>query len=172
MNPWRKTKRNHGLEHATIALLLGRPTGEGRPVAGYSIPGGFFVVGDIPTERVKDAAREALRLMQEGERGLAVSPFCGTTILVTAALATAASVGGYPRAGGARADTTALSPTRRWRSSPRGRSAASFRSAARPPPTSARCPSSASRRNASAPSASTGSPRASTSSGRGGQSRA
>ena len=100
MNPWRKTKRNHGLEHATIALLLGRPTGEGRPVAGYSIPGGFFVVGDIPTTRVEDAAREALRLMQEGERGLAVSPFCGTTILVTAALATAASVGGYQRAGG------------------------------------------------------------------------
>ena len=100
MNPWRKTKRNHGLEHATISLLLGRPTGAGRPVAGYSIPTGFIVVGDIPTARVEEAAHEALRLMQNGERGLAVSPFCGTTILVTAALAAAASINGYQRAGG------------------------------------------------------------------------
>ena len=99
MNPWEKTKRNHGLEHATIALLLASPTG-GRPMAGYSIPTGFFVLGDISTQRVEEAAHEALRLMQAGERGLAVSPFCGTNIVVGAGLATAASLAGYHAAGG------------------------------------------------------------------------
>ena len=99
MNPWQKTKRNHGLEHATIALLLS-PSVSGRPVAGYSIPPGFFVLGDIPTQQVEESAHEALRRMQAGEGNLAVSPFCGTNIVVGAALATMASLGGYRMAGG------------------------------------------------------------------------
>ena len=99
MNPWEKTKRNHGLEHATIALLLS-PAVSGRPLAGYSIPMGFLVLGDIPTQQVEESAHEALRLMQAGEHGLAVSPFCGTNIVVGAGLATAASLAGYRMAGG------------------------------------------------------------------------
>lgn len=99
MNPWQKTKRNHGLEHATIALLLS-PSVSGRPVAGYSIPLGFLVLGDIPTAQVEESAHEALRRMQAGEGGLAVSPFCGTNIVVGAGLATVASLAGYRMAGG------------------------------------------------------------------------
>ena len=99
MNPWAKTKRNHGLEHATIGLLL-LPSVNGRPVAGYSIPAGFLVLGDIPTHQVEESAKEALRRMQAGEANLAVSPFCGTNIVVGAALATMASLGGYRMAGG------------------------------------------------------------------------
>ena len=99
MNLWEKTKRNHGLEHATIALLLS-PSAKGRPVAGYSIPMGFLVIGDIPTQQVEESAHEALRLMQAGQRGLAVSPFCGTNIVVGAGLATIASLAGYRMAGG------------------------------------------------------------------------
>ena len=66
MDPWAKTKRNHGLEHATISLLL-LPSASGRPVAGYSIPAGFLVLGDIPTQQVEESAHEALRRMQAGE---------------------------------------------------------------------------------------------------------
>ena len=99
MNPWEKTKRNHGLEHATIALLLS-PSVSGRPVAGYSIPLGFLVLGDIPTQQVEESAHEALRRMQAGEGNLAVSPFCGTNIVVGAALATMASLAGFRMAGG------------------------------------------------------------------------
>ena len=99
MDPWAKTKRNHGLEHATISLLL-LPSASGRPVAGYSIPAGFLVLGDIPTQQVEESAHEALRRMQAGEGNLAVSPFCGTNIVVGAALATMASLGGYRMAGG------------------------------------------------------------------------
>lgn len=87
MNSFERTRRNHGLEHATIGLLLERP--EGRHIrAGYSIPGGFFLLGSVPTDAVAAAAREALHRMQSGEAELAISPYCGTNIVVGAALTT------------------------------------------------------------------------------------
>ena len=98
LNPWQKTKRNHGLEHATIALLLSDVHGA-RPMAGYSIATGFLVVGHLTTEQVEASANDALRRMQTGEGGLAVSPFCGTNIVVGAGLASAASLAGYHMAG-------------------------------------------------------------------------
>jgi hypothetical protein len=94
MNFWEKTKRNHGLEHGTISLLLSRIPHD-QPMAGYSIPAGFFVVGDVTTEQIRETANEALTRMQAGEADLAISPFCGTNIVVGAALATAGSLIGY-----------------------------------------------------------------------------
>ena len=94
MNFWEKTKRNHGLEHGTISLLLTRSPHD-RPMAGYSIPAGFFVVGDVTTEQVEACAREALARMQAGDADLAISPFCGTNIVVGAALTTLGTLAGY-----------------------------------------------------------------------------
>jgi hypothetical protein len=72
-------RRNHGLEHATITILSERfPT---RPLAGYSIPGGFFLLGDVPTEHVRDAVVQALYRMGNGERHLAIHPNCGTNFV-------------------------------------------------------------------------------------------
>ncbi len=98
MHLWDKTKRNHGLEHGTITLLLAEAS-TSKPMAGYSIPGGFFVVGDVTTEQVRSCADEALDRMKNGETELAVSPFCGTNLIVGAGLATAATLAGY-RIGG------------------------------------------------------------------------
>ena len=98
MNIWEKTKRNHGLEHGTISLIMSRLP-HSQPMAGYSIPLGFFVVGDVTTEQVKTCSAEALSRMQAGEADLAVSPFCGTNIVVGAALTTMATLGGYKAAG-------------------------------------------------------------------------
>ena len=98
MNIWDKTKRNHGLEHGTISLILSGLQHH-QPMAGYSIPGGFFVVGDVTTDQVKDCSREALSRMQRGEEELAVSPFCGTNIVVTAMLTSLSSVIGYTLGG-------------------------------------------------------------------------
>ena len=98
MNIWDKTKRNHGLEHGTISLLLGRLTHH-QPMAGYSLPSGFLVVGDVTTDQVESCASEALSRMQAGEADLAVSPFCGTNIVVGAALTTLATLAGYSSAG-------------------------------------------------------------------------
>lgn len=94
MNFWDKVRRNHGLEHATISLLLTKHAYE-KPMAGYSIPNGFLVIGSVKTEEVELAARDALARMQAGEADLAISPFCGTNIVVAAALTTIGSLAGY-----------------------------------------------------------------------------
>jgi hypothetical protein len=87
MHAWEKTRRNHGLEHATIALLAQRGLA-GHIIAGNSTPGGFFIYGDVPEGEVERSANDALAKMRNGEAELAVSPFCGTNIVVGGALAT------------------------------------------------------------------------------------
>ncbi len=57
-------------------------------------------MGNMEAGEVEDAAREALQRMQDGERGLAVSPFCGTNIVVAAGLSTVAALAGRRLAGG------------------------------------------------------------------------
>ena len=99
MHFWEKTKRNHGLEHGTISLLLNRVPHD-QPLAGYSIPGGFFVLGNLSTEQIAECSTEALTRMQAGEADLAISPFCGTNIVVGAALSTLGTLAGYRMAGG------------------------------------------------------------------------
>ena len=98
MGLWERTRKNHGLEHATISLLLQHIT-PNRVFAGYSIPAGFFVLGDVPTEAVEQYANEALARMKAGEADLAVSPFCGTNLVVAAALTTVGTLGALRFAG-------------------------------------------------------------------------
>ena len=74
-----RIRRNHGLEHATLNILSMRfPY---RPLAGYSFPGGFFLVGDVPTEEVRAAVFQALTRLNNGEHSLAIHPNCGTNFL-------------------------------------------------------------------------------------------
>ena len=47
----------------------------------------FSCTPDLSTETVESAAREALERMQHGEAHLAVSPFCGTNVVIAAAMA-------------------------------------------------------------------------------------
>ena len=76
-----RIRRNHGLEHATITILSQRFPN--RPLAGYSSPGGFFLLGNVPTEHVREAVVEALVRMNNGERHLAVHPNCGTNYVAS-----------------------------------------------------------------------------------------
>lgn len=77
-------RRNHALEHATVACLLQKLGGKERVVGRAGLTG-FYLYGDLPAEMVEEAAKEALQRLQKGERGLAVAPFCGTN-LATAAI--------------------------------------------------------------------------------------
>jgi hypothetical protein len=80
-----RIRRNHGLEHATISLLTQRfPY---RRMAGYSYPGGFFLLGDVPTDQVREVVAQALSRMNNGERYLAVHPNCGTNYAVSGLMA-------------------------------------------------------------------------------------
>jgi uncharacterized protein DUF6391 len=83
----RRTRRNHGLEHATVHVL-------GKPVSGRSDAGGFWIMGDVETDELERAAREALRRMQNGEHKLAVHPNCGTGLVTTGLMATLAGMAG------------------------------------------------------------------------------
>jgi hypothetical protein len=76
-----RIRRNHGLEHATITILSQHFPH--RPLAGYSYPSGFFLLGDVPTEEVRAAVVQALFRMSNGERTLAVHPNCGTNLIVS-----------------------------------------------------------------------------------------
>jgi hypothetical protein len=78
-------RRNHALEHATISILLSR-LGPMR-IVGRAVSDGFYIYGDIPTERLREYADEALMRLQRGEAHLAVSPLCGTNIAVAGVLA-------------------------------------------------------------------------------------
>ena len=99
MNLWHKTIRNHGLEHATISLLMQEFKLRG-PLAGYSIPYGYFILGNATSDQIRKSVALALLQFQDGEKGLASSPYCGTIILTSATLATIASLASYKLSGG------------------------------------------------------------------------
>jgi hypothetical protein len=82
-------RRNHALEHATIAVMLNR-LGPMR-VVGRASPDGFYVWANVATERLREFAGEALARLQRGESHLAVSPLCGTNLVVAGVLAGAGS---------------------------------------------------------------------------------
>lgn len=83
--PISRVRRNHGLEHATLHVLAERFPG--KPLAGHSDLGGFWIIGELETPDVVSAVDEALRRLQAGERRLAVHPNCGTNFATAGALA-------------------------------------------------------------------------------------
>lgn len=89
----RRTRRNHGLEHATVHILYGQI--KNLRVAGRSTSGGFMLIGDVPTEAVQKAADDALRRMRAGEHRLAVHPNCGTNLATTGLLTALVGLFGF-----------------------------------------------------------------------------
>lgn len=83
--PVRRVRRNHGLEHATIHIMSKRV--RHISMAGRAVVDGFFVYGNVETEDLLKAAREAIERMRKGEHILAIHPNCGTG-LVTAGFLT------------------------------------------------------------------------------------
>ena len=79
----RRIRKNHALEHATISIAMSKTDKQGI-VAGNSTQGGFLVYGGIPTDVLTESAREALDRLKSGEKELAISPHCGTNIVVAA----------------------------------------------------------------------------------------
>jgi len=76
-----RIRRNHGLEHATITILS--QLFPHRPLAGYSFPAGFLLVGDVSTEELREAVIQALARMNNGEHSLAIHPNCGTNFVAS-----------------------------------------------------------------------------------------
>jgi hypothetical protein len=105
----RRTRQHHALEHATIHLLAA--TNPYVSLAGWSDPLGFTLFGDVATEDVWRAVRQALLRLQAGEAALARHPNCGTNLATTVVLVTAAALlgsGGKQRHIADRITTTGL----------------------------------------------------------------
>jgi hypothetical protein len=88
----RKTRRNHGLEHATITILSGR--NPNLSMAGHSDADGFTLWGEVATVDVERAANEALSRMKRGETNLAIHPNCGTNLVTQGSLVSLAALAG------------------------------------------------------------------------------
>lgn len=76
-----RTRRNHGLEHATLNLLA--KTHPRKPFAGHSDTGGFWILGDIPTDELNQTITDALEKLRSGQSSLAIHQNCGTNLLVS-----------------------------------------------------------------------------------------
>ena len=88
-----RTRRNHGLEHATITLLSQRLRGVA--LIGRSTPQGFHLYGNVSTEQLHQAVHEALDRMKAGETHLAVHPNCGTNFVTAGVFAGLAAYLGF-----------------------------------------------------------------------------
>jgi hypothetical protein len=86
----RRTRRNHGLEHATIHMLAHKV--KDLRMVGRSDSKGFWLWGEVSTDEVRSAVDSALSRMRNGEHGLAIHPNCGTNLVTVAALGTAATM--------------------------------------------------------------------------------
>ena len=84
-------RRNHALEHATIAVLLAK-VGPNTRLVGRASGDGFYIYGKVPTDKIRESAAEGLARLKEGESQLAVSPLCGTNLAVAGVLAGLASL--------------------------------------------------------------------------------
>lgn len=84
-----RVRRNHGLEHATLHVLSRRHPGQ--PLSGHSDTGGFWLVGNVPTEEVYSAVQEALVRLNAGEGSLAVHQNCGTNFVISGSMAALAA---------------------------------------------------------------------------------
>lgn len=83
--PVSRIRRNHGLEHATLHLLSKRYPKTS--LAGHSDMGGFWILGEVETEDVRQTVDEALERMRNGEEDLAVHPNCGTNFVTAGTFA-------------------------------------------------------------------------------------
>jgi hypothetical protein len=83
--PISRIRRNHALEHATLQVLSRKAPR--MMAAGYSDTKGFFVIGKVSTDLLREAVNEALRRLQSGEEELAIHPTCGTNFATTGIVA-------------------------------------------------------------------------------------
>lgn len=76
MNPLLNIRKHHAIEHASINIFHSRfPSPQ---LAGYSDLQGFWILGDVETDKLMAAVDEALTRLRAGERSLAIHPNCGT----------------------------------------------------------------------------------------------
>ena len=85
LDPISRVRRNHALEHATLTILSERH--KNLRVAARSSLWGFYIYGNVPTEKVIAAAQEGLRRLKAGQHHMAIHQTCGTNLVIAGILA-------------------------------------------------------------------------------------
>jgi hypothetical protein len=91
-----RTRRNHGLEHATVTVISEKH--KGIRLSGRATAHGFYIYGQVKTEDLTEAVREALQRLKNGEARLAVHPNCGTSFVAKGLASAFAAYWGFGRA--------------------------------------------------------------------------
>lgn len=89
--PIKRIRQNHALEHATIHML----NRQHYVLSGRASLTGYVIMGDVPTEKVKKAAEEALSRLRDGQKKLAVHPNCGTNLVTAGMMFTSIAAVGF-----------------------------------------------------------------------------
>ncbi len=76
----KKVRKNHAMEHATINII--EEKSGLTALSGMAFENGFSIRGMIDPDEIIGISREAQRRLSSGEKGLALSRRCGTTIVV------------------------------------------------------------------------------------------
>jgi hypothetical protein len=96
MNLIQAIRRHHAIEHASLSIVTAKYPE--LHLAGYSDHQGFWVVGDVETDKMLAAVDEAIVRLQAGESELAIHPNCGTNFaaagLIAGSLAWLCMLGG------------------------------------------------------------------------------
>ena len=87
----RRARRNHALEHATINVILRKQ--RRTLLTGMPDEEGFHLRGRVPSDVVATSAQEALRLLRDGQKHLAVHQRCPTSLTATQLLLAAIFTG-------------------------------------------------------------------------------
>jgi len=87
----KRIRRNHALEHATIHML----NRQNYILSGRASSSGYIVMGDVPSEKIEAAARDALARLKRGQAQLAVHPNCGTNLVTTGVITTSIAALGF-----------------------------------------------------------------------------
>ena len=83
--PISMVRRNHGLEHATLNLLAAEFPHVS--FAGHSDDKGFWIIGEVSTDKLLEMVQQALKRMNAGEKKLAVHANCGTNYVTAGVIA-------------------------------------------------------------------------------------
>lgn len=83
--PLSAIRRNHGLEHATMNLLAAEFPHTS--FAGHSDAKGFWIIGNVSTDKLLEIVQTALKRMKGGESTLALHANCGTNYVTTGLIA-------------------------------------------------------------------------------------
>jgi hypothetical protein len=94
-NPISRIRKHHAIEHASLTIIHAKYPS--LSLAGYSDSVGFWIVGQVETDKIIAAVDEAIVRLQAGEKTLAVHPNCGTNFaaagLVAGSLAWLGTIG-------------------------------------------------------------------------------